>query len=147
MRSFTSTILSPVLRVPFCPAGLSSKICLIKMPLITSPLLRRLPIPRPPTMLIPRDLPGSLKSSTLRKHTNHSFHLFVFAQLSISKLQHLCCLYNYVKVSDRSTHFLGWFQLLYEALSSPSPSSRSGRWGISLKNVKSERTLSNSWNI
>lgn len=64
---FTSTIRSPVFRVPFCPAGLSSRMCLIKMPRITSPELSRLPIPRPPTILIPRDLPGSRKSSTLRK--------------------------------------------------------------------------------
>lgn len=67
LNSFTSTILSPVFRVPLCPAGLSARMCLIKIPLITSPLLRRLPIPRPPTMLMPRDLPGSLNSSTLRK--------------------------------------------------------------------------------
>lgn len=91
--SFTSTILSPVFRVPFCPAGLSSRMCLIKMPLITSPLLRRLPIPRPPTMLIPRDLPGSLKSSTLRKRTNLSFIRFYFLllQMIISKRQRRCC--------------------------------------------------------
>lgn len=63
----TSTILSPVFKVPFLPAGLSSRICLINMPLMTSPLLRRLPIPRPPTMLIPRDLLGSLQSSTLQR--------------------------------------------------------------------------------
>lgn len=61
----TSTIRSPVFSVPFLPAGLSSRICLINIPLITSPLLRRLPIPRPPTMLIPSDLLGSLQSSTL----------------------------------------------------------------------------------
>lgn len=61
----TSTILSPVFKVPFLPAGLSSRMCLIKIPLITSPLLKRLPIPRPPTMLIPSDLLGSLQSSTL----------------------------------------------------------------------------------
>lgn len=61
----TSTIRSPVFSVPFLPAGLSSRMCLIKIPLITSPLLRRLPIPRPPTMLIPSDLLGSLQSSTL----------------------------------------------------------------------------------
>lgn len=62
----TSTILSPVFSVLFCPAGLSSRMCLMKMPLITSPLLSRLPIPRPPTILMPSDLPGSRKSSTLR---------------------------------------------------------------------------------
>lgn len=61
----TSTIRSPAFSVPFLPAGLSSRICLIKIPLMTSPLLRRLPIPRPPTMLIPNDLLGSLQSSTL----------------------------------------------------------------------------------
>lgn len=61
----TSTILSPGFKVPFLPAGLSSRTCLMKMPLITSPLLRRLPIPRPPTMLMPKDLLGSLQSSTL----------------------------------------------------------------------------------
>lgn len=61
----TSTILSPGFKVPFLPAGLSSSTCLMKMPLITSPLLRRLPIPRPPTMLMPKDLLGSLQSSTL----------------------------------------------------------------------------------
>lgn len=63
----TSTILSPGFKVPFFPAGLSSRTCLMKMPLITSPLLRRLPIPRPPTMLMPKDLLGSLQSSTLQK--------------------------------------------------------------------------------
>lgn len=61
----TSTILSPGFKVPFFPAGLSSRTCLMKMPLITSPLLSRLPIPRPPTMLMPKDLLGSLQSSTL----------------------------------------------------------------------------------
>lgn len=61
----TSTILSPGFKVPFLPAGLSSRTCLMKMPLITSPLLRRLPMPLPPTMLIPKDLLGSLQSSTL----------------------------------------------------------------------------------
>lgn len=38
----------------------------MKMPLITSPLFSLLPIPRPPTMLMPRDFPGSRKSSTLK---------------------------------------------------------------------------------
>lgn len=41
----------------------------MKMPLITSPLFSLLPIPRPPTMLMPRDLPGSRKSSTLEGRT------------------------------------------------------------------------------
>lgn len=65
----TSTMRSPVFRVPFCPAGLSSRMCLMKMPLITSPLFSLLPIPRPPTMLMPRDFPGSRKSSTLKGGT------------------------------------------------------------------------------
>lgn len=41
----------------------------MKMPLITSPLFSLLPIPRPPTMLMPRDFPGSRKSSTLKGGT------------------------------------------------------------------------------
>lgn len=65
----TSTMRSPVFKVPFCPAGLSSRMCLMKMPLITSPLFSLLPIPRPPTMLMPRDFPGSRKSSTLKGGT------------------------------------------------------------------------------
>lgn len=65
----TSKILSPVFSVPLRPAGPSSRMCLIKMPLITSPLLRRLPMPRPPTILMPRDFPASLCNSTLSKHT------------------------------------------------------------------------------
>ena len=88
----TSTTLSPVLRVPLRPAGLSSRTCLMKMPLITSPLLRRLPMPRPPTMLMPRDLPGSRCSSTLRgTHTHNSIKLYLYSaktiQLSQGSLQ------------------------------------------------------------
>lgn len=110
---------SPVFRVPFCPAGLSSRMCLMKMPLITSPLFSRLPIPRPPTMLMPRDFPGSRNSSTLEGRGGSQ---------------------TLTSGSDPTlggwTHFLGWFQLLLEALSSPSPSSRSGRAGTSLHGEK-----------
>ena len=80
---FTSTILSPVFRVPFCPAGLSSRMCLIKMPLITSPLFSRLPIPRPPTILIPRDLPGARKSSTLMKVRMLDFNIYPFKAVTV----------------------------------------------------------------
>ena len=107
--------------------------CLIKMPLITSPLLSRLPIPLPPTILIPRDLPGSLKSSTLWKASIlpcSIFPNFHFKAVAFVLIRYLL---KIILEAWMYTHFLGWFQLLYEALSSPSPSSRSGRLGISLK--------------
>lgn len=62
----TSSILSPALRVPLCAAGLSGLMCLMKTPLIISPLLSLRPMPLPPIMLIPRDWPTARVSLTLK---------------------------------------------------------------------------------
>jgi len=67
-NTHTSSILSPVLRVPLSAAGLSGLMCLMKTPLIISPLLSLRPMPLPPIMLMPRDWPGARVSRTL-KHT------------------------------------------------------------------------------
>lgn len=67
-HTHTSSILSPVRRVPLCAAGLSGLMCLMKTPLIIPPLLSLRPMPFPPIMLMPRDWPGARVSCTLR-HT------------------------------------------------------------------------------
>lgn len=64
-HTHTSSILSPVRRVPLCAAGLSGLMCLMKTPLIISPLLSLRPMPLPPIMLMPRDWPASRISRTL----------------------------------------------------------------------------------
>lgn len=64
-QTHTSSILSPVRRVPLCAAGLSGLMCLMKTPLIIPPLLSLRPIPLPPIMLMPRDWPGARVSWTL----------------------------------------------------------------------------------
>lgn len=76
LSPFTSSILSPVFKALVLPAGLSSKTCLIKIPLSSSPFFRRFMTVCPPTMLIPRDTSGSLKISTLRKKIGGSFKSF-----------------------------------------------------------------------
>lgn len=73
MCTQTSRILSPTLREPLCAAGLSGLMCLMKTPLIISPLLSLRPIPLPPMMLIPRDWPGARVSRTLKHRARGVF--------------------------------------------------------------------------
>lgn len=73
-HTHTSSILSPVRRVPLCAAGLSGLMCLMKIPLIISPLLSLLPMPLPPIMLIPRDWPGARVSCTLKHIAEYKEH-------------------------------------------------------------------------
>lgn len=78
--SHTSSILSPVRRVPLCAAGLSGLMCLMKTPLIISPLLSLRPMPLPPIMLIPRDWPGARVSRTLKHKAGYKEHWKSFSQ-------------------------------------------------------------------
>lgn len=70
----TSSILSPVRRVPLCAAGLSGLICLMKTPLIISPLLSLRPMPLPPIMLMPRDWPAARVRRTLKDKAGYKKH-------------------------------------------------------------------------
>lgn len=72
-------------------AALFTEMCFMKMPRLISPLLRRQPMPRPPTTLMPRLSPLVLISVTLR--TTYKAIIKVLKSLELEEISWSVCVY------------------------------------------------------